>query len=61
MKKRPCKCGCKFEDHKPILIKNQPSLNIQCRKCPEWIDEWCYNYRPIGNLEYLEDLYDSSR
>lgn len=57
---RPCECGCKFEDHAETIINDQKSLTLYCRKCPEWIDEWCYNYRPCGNLKYLEWLYDKT-
>jgi hypothetical protein len=55
---RPCKCGCKFEDHAKL---KEGSRTVQyCLECPKWGDEWCDYYSPIGNLEWLEYLYDKT-
>lgn len=54
--KRPCECGCRFEDHVKQEFYDGKAAILYCRECPNWGDEWCYNYRPIGNLRWLEWL-----
>jgi hypothetical protein len=62
MKKRPCECGCLFEEHEPVVISKIQGIGstLYCKNC-EKHKMWCYTYRPCSNLEYLEYLYDSSR
>lgn len=50
--KRPCKCGHEYKKH--IWVND---LTLYCDICPLTYG-WCYNYTPIGNLEYLEYLYE---
>jgi hypothetical protein len=52
MIKRPCECGCKFEEH-----EKYDSFSMYCTSCPTDGISCCYNYRPCGNLAYLEYLY----
>jgi hypothetical protein len=58
--KRPCECGCSFENHAPIGSPNDGydyvSTTLYCKECAQHPETWCYNFRPIGNLEYLEWL-----
>jgi hypothetical protein len=51
--KRPCECGCPFEKHEIY-----GTVSMYCKECPikSFGSLWCYNYRPIKNLEYLEWL-----
>ena len=56
MNDRPCTCGCSFKEHAEIKFKdNKPSI-FYCRNCNTSPPSWCYNYRPLNNLEYLEWL-----
>ena len=50
--KRPCECGCSFNDHFEIAFKDKVSI-FTCRECYHG-GAFCYNYRPIGNLAWLE-------
>ena len=54
--KRPCECGCRYEDHVKIEFTDGKPTQLYCRECPIDDIRWCYNYRPVGNLEYLEWL-----
>lgn len=53
--KRPCECGCRYEDHETIALDSLKGKmeTLFCKNCTKY-DTWCYNYQPIGNLEYLE-------
>jgi hypothetical protein len=53
MMKRPCECGCNYKDHIKLPVMELVSY---CVKCGHTWNVWCYNYRPCGNLEYLEWL-----
>ena len=56
--KRPCECGCSYNDHTNLILQKDPevkSVVLYCKNCDKH-DTWCYNYREIGNLEYLEWL-----
>ena len=54
MNKRPCECGCSYEDHvKQEFYDNRP-LIMYCRNCGAKPPSWCYNYSEIDNLKYLE-------
>ena len=58
MNDRPCECGCSLYDHEYVTLSDGTITPVlYCCKCPK-IDasRWCYNYRPCGNLEYLEWL-----
>jgi hypothetical protein len=52
---RPCECGCSFEEHKAIVLESGLICSLYCMNCDKH-QEWCYNYRPIKNIEYLEWL-----
>jgi hypothetical protein len=55
-KQRPCECGCRYEDHSRVGSVDGIFI-LYCKKCRHKNPAtWCYNYRPIGNLEYLEWL-----
>jgi hypothetical protein len=54
--KRPCECGCRYEDHVNLALIYERWAALYCEKCGQTPDKWCYNYREIGNLEYLEWL-----
>jgi len=54
--KRPCKCGCSFEDHVELRFETPKPFIYYCRNCGSKPPSWCYNYVPIDNLEYLEWL-----
>jgi hypothetical protein len=58
---RPCRCGCSYDDHAHIFFRESSGKYpiLYCRKCSEDASGlWCYNYAPIGNLDYLQWLYD---
>ena len=61
MTKRPCECGCRFEDHEKAIIRTLLGKGTiwYCTICDN-LSTFCYNYRPIGNLEWLEYLYDKT-
>lgn len=60
--KRPCICGCTFDDHAKIEFKDGKATIYYCRECPSQdTKRWCYSYTPIGNLEYMEWLYEQLR
>ncbi len=54
--KRPCRCGCSFEDHaKQEFSDNKPTM-YYCRNCcgkgkPAF---WCIEYTELDNLTWLE-------
>lgn len=52
--KRPCECGCRFKDHIALPMYDA-SKTLYCKNCDKH-DTWCYNYRPIKNLPWLEWL-----
>jgi len=58
--KRPCECGCKYEDHAQIVLSKKENILSQvlyCKECAKTDGiQWCYNYRPIKNLPWLEWL-----
>lgn len=47
--KRLCVCGCKYEKHQEIKFNDDRSPILYCMGCNH-----CWDYKPIGNLEYLE-------
>lgn len=53
MNNRPCECGCSFNDHANLSMDSLKTL--YCKNCDKH-DSWCYSYREIKNLEYLEWL-----
>jgi hypothetical protein len=58
--KRPCECGCSFNDHAKVEIddpRTTMKVFMYCRECAKTDGiQWCYAYRPCKNLEYLEWL-----
>ena len=52
--KRPCICGCSYNKHEEIKFDKKLDSLFYCMGCQP--PAWCYHYRPIGNLEYLEWL-----
>jgi hypothetical protein len=54
MNDRPCVCGCSFEDHAKLSFKDPKPAIYYCSNCGSKPPSWCYNFTPIGNLEYLE-------
>ena len=60
--KRPCVCDHMYDDHVKQEFIERGNAILYCRECPRSGSVlWCYNYQPIGNLEYMEWLYDQLR
>jgi hypothetical protein len=57
MKQRPCECGCSYKDHESVLLStlNNKMETLYCKNCDKH-DAWCYSYRAIKNLAWLEWL-----
>jgi len=56
--KRPCECGCSYNDHVKVSRGNPlevARVTLYCKTCDKH-DTWCYSYRPIKNLAWLEWL-----
>jgi hypothetical protein len=55
--KRPCECGCSYDDHERVHLDSLKGTmeTLYCKNCDKH-DTWCYNYRPIKNLPWLEWL-----
>lgn len=57
----PCVCGCMFDNHVKVSFEGNKVAIYYCRDCNIMPPSWCYNFRPVDNLSYLEWLTKNAK